>query len=185
MSTERELKFLVRSDAWRQEVFRSARFEQCVLVKRDGRQVRVRLAEKNGETSGLITFKGPKTGDSREEFELSVDPEQARALLSSWNDGSYGSLIVKERYYASARFGFLRGVWEIDVFQGNNTGLVVAELELDERFPPGWRPETQHTPAWLGADVTDDARFANTNLAQCPFKSWPPSEVDKVLRGIS
>jgi adenylate cyclase len=57
-------------------------------------------------------------------------------------------------------------VWEVDVFEGANAGLVVAELELadeHEAFP---------RPAWLGDEVSDDPRYYNMNLAQVPYTQW-------------
>jgi adenylate cyclase len=56
--------------------------------------------------------------------------------------------------------------WEIDVFEGDNAGLVVAEIELaaeDEEF---------ERPSWLGREVTDDPRYFNSSLVQHPYKSW-------------
>ena len=57
--------------------------------------------------------------------------------------------------------------WEIDVFGGDNAGLVMAELELASAA------ETFTPPAWLGAEVTGDHRYSNAQLAATPFKSWP------------
>ena len=57
-------------------------------------------------------------------------------------------------------------VWEVDVFEGLNAGLVVAEIELqaeDEAF---------ERPFWVGEEVTHDPRYLNTNLAKVPFSTW-------------
>ena len=57
-------------------------------------------------------------------------------------------------------------IWEIDVFEGDNLGLVVAEIELDDPDEPF------NKPAWLGEEVTFDIRYYNTQLSQNPFKHW-------------
>jgi adenylate cyclase len=57
--------------------------------------------------------------------------------------------------------------WEIDVFSGANTGLVVAEIELESEDEAFARPE------WLGAEVTADHRFKNSQLSVSPYDaSW-------------
>ena len=57
--------------------------------------------------------------------------------------------------------------WEIDEFLGDNAGLVVAEIELAAEDAVFERP------AWLGAEVTHDPRYFNSNLAAAPFSTWP------------
>jgi adenylate cyclase len=57
--------------------------------------------------------------------------------------------------------------WEIDVFEGDNAGLVVAEIELQRE------DEAFERPNWLGEEVTDDPRYFNANLVQNPYDRWP------------
>ena len=72
------------------------------------------------------------------------------------------ALIDKKRYYID----YKGHTWEVDEFYGNNKGLIVAEIELeneDEKF---------HVPEWAIAEVTSDERYFNMNLATNPFKDW-------------
>jgi adenylate cyclase len=60
--------------------------------------------------------------------------------------------------------------WEVDEFHGDNSGLVVAELELDfvgQSFP---------RPDWIGAEVTPLARYYNVNLVGHPYRAWSEQE---------
>ena len=152
MGIEIERKFLVSGDAWRNNS--GVLYRQGYLNRDKARTVRVRIA---GDAA-FLTIKGKSSGATRAEFEYPVPLEDAQALLALCDD----PLIEKTRYivlYAGHR-------WEVDEFAGDNAGLVVAELELsaeDEAF--------EH-PAWLGAEVTHDARYFNSNLATHPFRTW-------------
>ncbi|MDZ7890891.1 MAG: CYTH domain-containing protein [Rhodoferax sp.] len=152
MGIEIERKFLVSGDAWRNDS--GVLYRQGYLNRDKARTVRIRIA---GGVA-FLTIKGKSTGATRAEFEYPVPLEDAQALLALCD----GPLIEKTRYvvlYAGHR-------WEVDEFASDNAGLVVAELELsaeDEAF--------EH-PAWLGAEVTHDARYFNSNLAAHPFSAW-------------
>ncbi len=56
--------------------------------------------------------------------------------------------------------------YEVDIFAGENEGLVMAEIELDSE------DETFEKPQWLGAEVTGDERFYNAYLSNNPYKNW-------------
>jgi len=113
-----------------------------------------------------LTIKGRSHGAERAEYEYEIPAKDAAELLSL----STHSLVEKERHRVE-HAGF---VWEIDEFTGVNAGLVVAELEVeDER---DFQRALAEPPAWLGRDVTEDARFANARLAQKPFSSWSDAE---------
>ena len=56
--------------------------------------------------------------------------------------------------------------WEIDVFEGENRGLILAEIELEHRDEAYTRPE------WLGEEVSHDPRYYNVYLARHPYKEW-------------
>lgn len=152
MGIEIERKFLVSGDAWRNNS--GVLYRQGYLNRDKARTVRVRLA---GDAA-YLTVKGQSTGASRAEFEYPIPCADAVALLALCD----GPLIEKTRYivlHAGMR-------WEVDEFAGDNAGLVVAELELaseDQAF--------EH-PAWLGAEVTHNARYFNSNLATHPFRVW-------------
>lgn len=154
MGKEIERKFLVTGDGWRSGESGTS-FRQGYLSSAKERTVRVRADGKKG----YLTVKGPSAGASRDEFEYEIPLADAQALLDTLCERP---LVEKTRYRVP--FGGL--TWEIDVFGGENDGLVVAEVEL--------RSETQRfeLPPWAAAEVTDDPRYFNSNLARRPFRSW-------------
>ena len=106
----------------------------------------------------MLTIKGLTTGASRAEFEYTIPLEDARALLAL----SDGPVVEKNRRVVEHA-----GMnWEIDEFLGENEGLVVAEVELTSE------DQEIDLPQWVGADVTDDRRYFNSNLSTTPYKMW-------------
>ena len=154
MGTEIERKFLISSDAWRHEVA-GVSYAQGYISRGTGRTVRIRIA---GEKA-FLTIKGPVTGISRPEFEYPVPMDDARELLQLCE----GPIIQKKRFHIIHQ-GHL---WEVDEFQGENSGLIVAEVELSH-------PDQQvHLPPWVGQEVTGDPRYYNSNLTIHPYGTWP------------
>lgn len=154
MGIEIERKFLVADEGWRQAATRQTRFSQGYLSRDPARTVRVRIA---GDAA-FLTIKGATTGATRAEFEYDVPVADAQQLLAMCD----GPVVEKVRHLC----GHAGMTWEVDEFLGANTGLVVAEIELqteDQAF---------ERPAWLGEEVTGDARYVNANLAVRPFSSW-------------
>ena len=152
VAVEIERKFLVSGDAWRNGS--GVLYRQGYLNRDKARTVRVRIA---GDAA-FLTIKGQSVGASRAEFEYPIPVADAQALLALCD----GPLIEKTRYLVP----HAGHQWEVDEFAGDNAGLVVAELELvseDEAF---------ESPAWLGEEVTHDARYFNSNLATQPYASW-------------
>lgn len=156
---EFERRFLV-SDA---SVIRDAkgdRIDQGYLWVKDGNAIRVRLVspEESGEAWAVFTLKGPREGNRRFEFEQPLPIEYARELyeLSTYR-------ISKVRYAAVSE----GETWIVDVFEGANEGLVIAEFEASsaavERIKKPW---------WCAEEVTSDARYANDNLARTPYSQW-------------
>lgn len=155
MAIEIERKFLVKPGEWTPRDA-GTHFTQGYLSSEQGRTVRVRIEG----VSAKLTIKGPTTGVSRSEFEYPVPVADARILL----DELCGKpLIDKHRY--RERHG--RHTWEIDVFHGDNEGLIVAEVEL------GAEDDELELPPWAGADVSQDPRYFNSSLVKNPFKNWP------------
>lgn len=154
MGIEIERKFLVGGDGWRQPPERQTRFSQGYLSRDPARTVRVRLA---GEHA-FLTIKGATQGATRAEFEYEIPPADARQLLAM----SDGPVVDKVRHLCEHE-GM---TWEVDEFLGANAGLVVAEIELQSEGQAFARP------AWLGEEVTGDARYVNANLAVKPFSAW-------------
>ena len=154
MGTEIERKFLLKSNDWRAGA-RGERFRQGYLSSQKERTVRVRIA---GETATL-TIKGPPSGITRTEFEYPIPLDDAAVMLDQLCEHP---LIDKIRYvveYAGTQ-------WEIDEFMGENAGLVVAEVELERE------DQAFVAPPWLGAEVTGDSRYQNSNLVLAPYSTW-------------
>lgn len=152
MPTEIERKFLVTGTQWRAS--RGVRLSQGYLNRDKERTVRVRIA--GGKA--FLTIKGATRGATRAEFEYEVPITDAEVLLSLCD----GPLVEKVRYAIE----YDGNVWEVDEFLGANAGLVIAEIELTSEA------QTFAKPEWIGAEVTHDARYFNSNLASHPFGSW-------------
>ncbi len=159
MGIEIERKFLVTNDNWRALVQKSEKMAQGYLGGTHC-SVRVRIAE----NSAFLNIKSRELGAVRQEFEYPVPVSDAETLLRNFADGA---AIIKTRHYvAHADKSGAALTFEIDVFEGDNQGLTVAEVELksvDQAFI---------LPAWLGLEVTDDARYYNSNLVAEPFCRW-------------
>ena len=155
MGIEIERKFLVVGDGWRDQVEDEIRLVQGYLTEDARTTVRVRI---RGETA-YLTIKGATQGISRLEFEYPIPVADAETLL---HELAVSPLIEKIRY--RVRHG--GHLWELDVFAGANAGLVLAELELETVDEVFARPD------WLGAEVSDDPRYFNVNLAQWPYGNW-------------
>ena len=153
MPTEIERKFLVADDSWRDGT-PGVRIAQGYLSQDPERTVRVRI----GGEKAWLTIKGRTHGITRAEFEYEIPLADARALLEL----CLPSVIDKTRHEIS-HAGHL---WEVDVFHGENAGLVIAEVELaDELISP-------ELPPWVGAEVSAEARYFNACLAVLPYAKW-------------
>lgn len=157
MAREIERKFLVLNDDWRAACGAPSRLRQGYLAIAEKSVTRVRLDD--SAQAAFITIKSAEKGVARDEFEYGVPVPDAQALLALCT----GSVIDKTRYRVDAGNGL---TWEIDVFAGDNDGLVVAEIELPQESTPFARP------AWLGAEVTHDRRYYNAALARRAYKFW-------------
>lgn len=157
MATEIERKFLVRGDAWRQG--EGVCLVQGYLNRDKARTVRVRIAG----NQAFLTIKGLTSGATRAEFEYPIAPDDARQLLAMAD----GPVLEKLRH----TFAHAGHTWEVDVFQGANAGLVVAEIELASEDEVFARPD------WLGNEVTHDARYFNVNLIAHPWSQWADQPV--------
>ena len=154
MAIEIERKFLLKSRAWMAAVTRRQRIRQGYLSNSGKTSIRVRLID-DGAT---LTIKMAVSGVSRHEFEYPIPAADGEALLRA----CVGSLVVKTRY--SVPVGTL--TWTIDVFEGENAGLEVAEVELEDE---GQRIDM---PPWVGEEITHDRRFYNADLALEPYTKW-------------
>jgi adenylate cyclase len=155
MGIEIERKFLVINDEWKRGNPRSHRFKQGYITRDATTIIRVRLT---GERA-FLTLKKKMKGLSRWEYEYEIPVGDAVEML---NNLCISPFIEKMRYLVPCT----GHVWEVDVFEGQNKGLILAEVELkDEK-------EEIISPPWLGTEVTGDSRYLNINLVKHPFKSW-------------
>lgn len=157
MGLEIERKFLVVGD-FKKYAHDSVRICQGYLSSVAERVVRVRV---RGD-KGFITIKGESndSGVSRFEWEKEISIDDALSLLKLAETG----VIDKTRYLVKNTDGI--HTWEVDEFQGDNTGLTVAEIELNNEN------ENFDRPAWLGEEVTGDQRYYNSALSKNPYKNW-------------
>jgi len=155
MALEIERKFRVAGDGWQAGVVRQRRLRQAYLSEKGTVSVRVRIDEDRDAT---LTIKAAAGGIERHEYEYAIPLADAEELIKR----PVGVVIEKTRHFVPA--GDM--TWEIDVFGGQNAGLVLAEVELTHADQPLERPN------WLGEEVTADRRFYNADLARRPFSTW-------------
>ena len=153
MGKEIERKFLVQSDEWR-ALAEPTRYRQGYLSSVKERVVRVRTI---GD-QGFLTIKGITEGLTRLEFEYDVPLDDAISLLGLCEE----PIIEKNR--CKIALGGL--VWEVDEFFGDNAGLIVAEVELEDES------QTLEKPSWIGEEVSGDPRYFNSNLIKSPYTKW-------------
>ncbi len=151
MFLEIERKFLV--SGFVSEGLRCKKMKQAYLAK-DGATVRVRIADEKA----FLTIKGKTEGFSRAEFEYEIPMEDANAMMEL----AIYPPVIKTRYYAEVD----GKTWEVDVFEGENEGLVMAEIELSSENEEFTKPE------WAVEEVTGDKRYYNAYLAKNPHKNW-------------
>jgi adenylate cyclase len=160
MAFEIERKFLVRNDDWRASVASHGPIRQAYLEVTGKASIRVRIQNSDRAT---LTVKSRPSALRRSEFEYPIPVLEAEALMSL----RQGIVIAKTRYVIPC--GEL--AWEVDVFSGENDGLIIAEIELpDERHPI-------ERPSWIGAEITGQAQYYNSSLARRPYNSWTESNL--------
>jgi adenylate cyclase len=153
---EIERKFLVLSGEFKTHSYTQTRIVQGYLSSHPERTVRIRI---KGD-KGYLTIKGKSNvaGTMRTEWETEIPVADAEQLLLLCEKGA----IDKIRYEIKAG----NHVFEVDEFFGDNAGLVIAEIELNDEN------EAYDRPAWLGQEVTGDKRFYNSYLSNNPYLSW-------------
>lgn len=154
MAREIEKKYLVIAETWR-EGRRGKRCRQGYLAYGPPVAVRVRIME----GVATLNIKTATTAISRSEFEYEIPVTDAEALLA---ESCVGHPIDKTRY----EIEHLGMTWEVDEFHGANSGLVVAEVELDSEDQP------VTLPPWAGPEVSGDPRYLNTGLSRRPYSTW-------------
>lgn len=158
MATEIERKFLVTGSQWRSTAT-GERIRQGYLWVDQVRSLRVRIAG----ARAFLTLKSAGTGFTRQEYEYEIPLPDAQEMLAGLCSGG---LIEKTRYTVLDR----GREWVVDVFEGDNEGLVVAEVELESE------DEDVQLPAWAGREVTSDPRYLNVNLVAHAYRCWSAAE---------
>lgn len=155
MPIEIERKFLVRGEAWRTHAHEETTILQAYLASGERSTTRVRII--NG-SQAVLTIKSKRAALRRLEIECPISVFDAEALLSL----RHSSLITKVRFTVP----WQQHLWEVDVFSGDNAGLVIAEIELrheDEKF---------ERPSWVGVEITGQSEYYNGSLARHPYNHW-------------
>jgi len=159
MAIEIERKFLLSDDSWRAQAEAGNTMRQGYFAgpKESDRRasIRVRIDNENA----FLNIKSYELGISRQEYEYPIDRADAEKMLETLCERP---LIEKTRY----KFMSGNHTWEIDVFSGENEGLIVAEIELQSE------DEAFDKPAWLGKEVSDDPRYYNVRLMHHPYTKW-------------
>lgn len=117
--------------------------------------VRVRIRD----TEAFLTLKSSSDGATRLEYEYPIPLSDAQEMLTYLCQKPF---IDKTRYLIEHE----GHTWELDIFEGENKGLIVAEIELSSE------EETFSLPEWVDEEVTEDKRYANANLIQTPYSQW-------------
>jgi len=154
MAKEIEKKFLVKNDQWR-ELAEGTIYRQGYLSTEKERVVRVRTI---GNT-GYLTIKGITVGASRLEYEYEISVSDSNEMLDQL---CLKPLIEKKRF----KIEYAGLIWEIDEYFGDNQGLIIAEVELENE------DQKISLPSWIGKEVTSDPRYFNSNLTQHPYTRW-------------
>jgi adenylate cyclase len=161
MGIEIERRFLVNDSGIVQGASREIIIQGYFFAK-NGYAARIRRlhhVDQDGsirESGATLTVKGPRRGAARAEFEMEIDPRFAEDMLKEIDDK-----IIKSRYQIIAD----GETWDVDVFHGDNEGLIIAECEMERSYPI-------RTPTWCSQEITDRREFDNENLAIRPYGTW-------------
>jgi CYTH domain-containing protein len=150
---EIERKYLVTNNNYKSGT--PIRISQGYICSEENRVVRVRI---KGDKA-YLTIKNATIGFARNEYEYEISVADAEAML---HNTCQQPIIDKTRYILEYK-GF---IWEVDEFHGDNEGLVVAEIELENKN------QQFELPDFIGEEVTDDARYYNACLFKNPYKNW-------------
>ncbi len=155
MGIEIERKFLVVNDGWRKDVISETRLKQGYLANQERASVRVRIAGQQAH----LNIKSATLGIRRSEFEYEIPLSDAEDMLEKV---AIRPFIDKTRHRVKCG----EHIWEVDLFHGENRGLIVAEIELSSE------DESFKIPEWVGDEVSGDARYFNVCLVKHPFCKW-------------
>lgn len=158
MPKEIERKFLVKNTSWMKGIVPTY-YSQGYISTLNGATVRVRI----GGNKAYLCIKSMVANISRSEFEYPIPVDEAKEILDSL---CAKPVIEKSRY--KLPIGDL--LWEIDVFEKDNKGLTVAEVELESES------QKVNLPDWILREVTGDAKYYNSMLVKRPYSKWTKEE---------
>jgi CYTH domain-containing protein len=150
---EIERKYLVTNNNYKSGT--PIRISQGYICSEENRVVRVRI---KGDKA-YLTIKNATIGFARDEYEYEIPVADAEAML---HNTCQQPIIDKTRYILE----YKDFIWEVDEFHGDNEGLVVAEIELENKN------QQFELPDFIGEEVTDNARYYNACLFKNPYKNW-------------
>lgn len=154
MAKEIERKFLIDISSV-ESMGSGSRIRQGYISTTDNTAVRIRISG----AAAYLTLKGENQGATRSEFEYEIPVDDANEII---NELCSGPIIDKTRYLVEHS----AHTWEIDVFHGENDGLIVAEVELESET------ETVDLPNWVLSEVTGQVKYYNVSLLDNPFSKW-------------
>ena len=162
MAQEIERKFLVNDNSWKGKIKRTDHIIQGYLANTDRGSIRVRISNNEGS----LSIKSMTLDISRLEYDYPIPLDDARTLIANF---CMQPVIEKLRHYIEDD----KHIWEIDVFEKENKGLIIAEIELTDP------EEVFHKPDWVGAEVSDDPRYYNVCLVEHPYQEWEKTGVGR------
>ena len=155
MGQEIERKYLIKPEKWQAlEKPAGDHYRQGYLLTDPQKTIRVRVTD----TKAFFTIKDLSVGATRAEYEYEIPVQEAKELLDKFAVSELSKIRYKILYKGK--------LWEIDEFLGDNEGLIVAEIELQNES------ETFDTPEWVDREVTEDAKYYNSNLTMYPYCKW-------------
>jgi len=155
MKKEIERKFLVLNSSYKN----LGDYQYCIqgyIPSNNEPSIRVRIIG----SQSFITIKSDINGITRLEYEYEIPNKDAKDLLELF---CKESIVEKNRYIIH----YKSTLWEVDEFLGDNSGLVIAEVELSSENQP------YDQPNWIGKEVSTDIQYYNYNLAHHPYNKWP------------
>jgi len=155
MAKEIERKFLVNIDDKSLVLENPIYIKQAYIKTNNKTTIRIRTANNDA----YITLKGKTEGISRDEFEYDIPLDEANDMIEKFCDKN---IIEKKRY----KIKYDNKTWELDIFDGDNKGLIIAEIELESE------DEVFNKPSWITTEVTDDKKYYNALLIDNPYKKW-------------
>jgi len=156
MSLEIERKFLVKNESFKEDAFKKSYIKQGFLNSNKERTVRIRIID----DTAFLTVKGKSNtaGTIRFEWEKEIPVKEAQDLMLLTEK----AVIEKHRFYVKSD----QHTYEVDVFLGENLGLIVAEVELNSEN------EKFTKPLWVDKEVTGEVKYYNSSLSKTPFQAW-------------